>query len=88
MPVSRQPAFELGLDTRDDDSMKWILDALAPILAPAVLGLPCVAVPTGVSANVPLGVQIVAARFREDLCLGAAEAIEARTAIPTPIDPR
>jgi amidase len=88
MPVSRQPAFELGLDTRDDASMRWIFEALAPILAPAVLGLPCVAVPTGISANVPLGVQLVAARFREDLCLDAAKAIEARTAIPTPIDPR
>src|SRR5262249_41628593 len=88
MPVSRQPAFELGLDTRDDAAMTWMLDALAPILAPAVLGLPGVAVPTGVSANVPLGAQIVAARFREDLCLDAAEAIESRAAMATPIDPR
>jgi amidase len=88
MPVSREPAFELGLDTRDNASMKRIFDALAPILAPAVLGLPCVAVPSGISTNVPLGVQLVAARFREDLCLDAAEAIEARATIPTPIDPR
>jgi Asp-tRNA(Asn)/Glu-tRNA(Gln) amidotransferase A subunit family amidase len=28
--------------------------------------LPCVAVPTGVRNNVPLGVQLVAGRFRED----------------------
>jgi amidase len=88
MPVSRQPAFELGLDTRDDAAMRWIFEVLAPLLAPALLGLPCVAVPTGVSGNVPLGVQLVAARFREDLCLDAAEAIEARAMVSTPIDPR
>jgi len=60
---------------------------VAPILAPAVVGLPCVAVPTGVSENVPFGVQLVAGRFREDLCLDAAEAIETRAGLLTPIDP-
>jgi amidase len=68
--------------------MKWIFDALAPILAPALLGLPCLAVPTGLHGNIPTGVQLVAARFREDLCLDAGEAIEARAAIATPIDPQ
>ncbi len=87
MPVSREPAFELGLDQRDDAAMKRIFDALAPILAPAVLGLPCAAVPTGVRDKVPFGVQLVAARFREDLCLDAAEAIEQRAGVFTPINP-
>ncbi len=87
MPVCREPAFELGLDQRDDAAMERILDAVTPILAPAVLGLPCVAVPTGVRDNVPLGVQLVAGRFREDLCLDAAEIIESRAGALTPIDP-
>ena len=47
---------------------------------PRLYGLPCVAVPTGVSEDGPLGVQLVAGRFREDLCLDAAEAIEKRAA--------
>jgi amidase len=51
------------------------------------VGLPCVAVPTGVSDDGPLGVQLVASRFREDLCLDAAEAIEKRAGLLTPIDP-
>ena len=34
------------------------------------------------------GVQITAGRFREDLCLDAAAAIEARAPMATPIDPR
>jgi amidase len=87
MPVCREPAFGLGLDQGDALAMVRIFDAMAPILAPAVLGLPCVAVPTGVRDNVPLGVQLVAARFREDLCLDAAEVIESRASIQTPIDP-
>jgi amidase len=36
----------------------------------------------------PIGVQIVGPRFREDLTLAAAEAIEARAPSLTPIDPR
>jgi amidase len=87
MPVCREPAFELGLDQQDDAAMDRIFDAMAPILAPAVLGLPCVAVPTGIHNNVPLGVQLVAGRFREDLCLDAAEIIETRAGHLTPIDP-
>jgi amidase len=87
MPTCRQPAFALGLDTLGDAEMKWIFDAAAPLLAPALLGLPCLAVPTGVRSNIPTGVQLVAARFREDLCLDAGEAIEVRAAIATPVDP-
>jgi amidase len=34
-----------------------------------------------------VGVQIVAGRYREDLCLRAGEAIEARGTPPAPIDP-
>jgi amidase len=35
----------------------------------------------------PVGVPIVAAHFREDLCLQAGNAIEARGTPPSPIDP-
>jgi dUTPase len=47
-----------------------------------------VAVPTGIANGLPVGVQIIGPRFREDLCLAAAEAIEARVPRLTPIDPR
>ena len=52
-----------------------------------LLGLPAVAVPVGRPADVPPGVQVIGSRYREDLCLDAAEMIEARHALPTPIDP-
>ena len=38
--------------------------------------------------NGVVSVQITAGRFREDLCLEAAAAIEARAPMATPIDPR
>ncbi len=88
MPVCREPAFELGLDQQDDAAMERIFYAVVPLLAPALLGLPSVAVPTGVRDNIPLGVQIVAGRFREDLCLDAAEVVENHVGNLTPIDPQ
>jgi amidase len=47
------------------------------------------AVATGVADGVPVGVQIVAPRFREDLCLAAAEVIESRAGMVdrVPLDP-
>jgi amidase len=53
-----------------------------------LLGLPAVAVPTGETGGLPQGVQVIARRFREDLCLEAAAVIEAAAPPLTPIDPR
>ena len=41
-----------------------------------VLGLPAAVVPVALVGGHPVGVQIVAGRYREDLCLDAAQAIE------------
>ena len=43
----------------------------------AMMGLPGLAVPTGMSAGLPTGVQLVSWKFREDLILQAGELIEA-----------
>jgi hypothetical protein len=40
------------------------------------------------AGGLPQGVQIIGPRFREDLCLDAAAAIEERTEPLTPVDPR
>ncbi len=52
-----------------------------------LLGLPGLTVSTGLVGRKPVGVQLVAARHREDLCLAAGEAIEAGGVPPAPIDP-
>ena len=58
--------------------------AQLPQIALPVTGLPALALTTGLLPNgTPVGVQIVAGKFRDDVCLAVAEAIEARVpAIP------
>jgi amidase len=87
-PASNEPAFPVDLDLVDADTTRRIMAAQVMQLAVPVLGLPAVSVPTGVVDGLPMGVQIIAGRFREDLCLEAAAAIEARAPMPTPLDPR
>jgi amidase len=60
---------------------------IAPMFASSALGFPSISVPTGVEDGLPIGVQLMAARFREDLLLDAAEAIERGFGMDTPIDP-
>jgi amidase len=57
-------------------------------LPKAVPGLPGLSVPTGMAGAVPMGVQLTAPLFREDLLFDAAEVIEAHCPAMTPIDPR
>jgi amidase len=45
------------------------------------LGLPAAVVPVGLQQGHPVGVQLIGSRYREDLCLDAARAIERRTGI-------
>ena len=87
-PTSNEPAFPVNLDLVDADTTRRIMRAQIMQLVVPVLGLPAVSVPTGVADGVPTGVQITAGRFREDLCLEAAAAIEARAPMATPIEPR
>ena len=59
----------------------------APALLAPLLGLPGLAVPVGSHGKLRTGVQIMAMRNREDLCLDAGEVIEAAEGVVTPIDP-
>ncbi len=76
MPVSQQLPFRDNQDMDGQEVFSAMLDAQRSLLATPVLGFPSVAVPTRLSGGTPVGVQVVAGRFREDLCLDAAEAIE------------
>jgi amidase len=81
-PVSFEPPFQQGRDTASSESSLFLREVQMPNFTIPVLGLPAISVPTGTPDGLPMGVQIVAPRFREDLLLDAAEIIEARWAAP------
>ncbi len=86
-PICSEPVYRQGFDVESATRTAAMWRECATLMAVPVLGLPAAAVPTGVDDGAPVGVQIVGPRFREDLCLAAAEAIEARAGTITPIDP-
>ena len=86
-PVSTEPPFEVGFDTTSQPRMAEVYRAQRLLIAVNLLGLPATAVPVGRTGTIPLGVQVIGSRYREDLTLDAAEVIEARHGLPTPIEP-
>jgi Asp-tRNA(Asn)/Glu-tRNA(Gln) amidotransferase A subunit family amidase len=69
------------------------VQAIRVVLADAALAAAdeadgAVAVGAGLENGLPQGVQVIGPRFREDLCLDAAQAIETALGTLTPIDPR
>src|SRR5215470_6710131 len=87
IPVSGELPFTDNLDCKDDASFARVWRAQLPQIAIPFMGLPGLTVSTGLVGRIPVGVQIVSGRYREDLCLAAGEAIEAGGVPPSPIDP-
>ena len=87
MPVSAELPFPDQLDMRDAASFARVWQAQLTQIAIPFMGLPGLTVSTGLVGRIPVGVQVVAGRFREDLCLNAGEAIEAFGTPPAPVDP-
>jgi amidase len=86
LPTMGSLAPAHGLDTTLE-GQREVLDQIRVSLIAPVLGLPSLAVPVGRHGRLRPGVQIMAPRFREDLCLAAGEAIEAAEGIVAAIDP-
>jgi amidase len=87
MPPCGELPFPDGLDLKDDASFARVWRAQMPQIALPFIGAPGLTVSTGLVGRAPVGVQIVAGRYREDHCLLAGEAIEAGGVPPSPIDP-
>lgn len=85
-PISTEIPFEVGQD-RTAPEVAAIVSAMRMALAVNVLGVPAVALPVGIGDGLPQAVQVIGPRYREDLCLDAAAAVEDRVGIITPIDP-
>lgn len=87
MPVSAELPFADGLDLKDEDSYRRVWTAQMPQIGLPLLGLPALTVTTGMQGKTPVGVQLVAGRFREDLCLAAGRDIESGASLVSPVDP-
>jgi amidase len=87
MPSSTEVALPVNVDLEGLDGAKRTIDAISFQMLLAVLGLPGLAVPTPPVDGLPMGVQIVSRRYREDLCLDAGEIVEAHLGTFTPVDP-
>lgn len=87
IPVSAELPFPDQLDMRDEASFTRVWQAQLTQIAIPFMGLPGLTVSTSLVGRIPVGVQVVAGRFREDLCLSAGEAIESFGMPVSPIDP-
>jgi amidase len=87
LPVSAELPFPDGLDLQGEEGFQRVWRAQFILRALPAMGLPGLTVSTNLVGSVPVGVQIVAGHYREDLCLLAGKAIEARGTPPSPIDP-
>jgi amidase len=86
-PVSGELPFEQKSDVRSEEDFFRIYAAQLPQRSLPVMGLPGLAVATGTAGRAPVGVQLVAGRFREDILLDAGAVIEAAGPAPDVVDP-
>lgn len=86
-PVATDVPALAGTDL-DEGQVAETIRTMRLTMAVNALGLPAVALPVGIADGLPQAVQVIGPRYREDLCLDAAAAIEDRLGIFTPIDPR
>lgn len=85
-PIATEPPRVAGTDL-DDGQVAEDIRTMRMAMAVNALGLPAVALPVGIANHLPQAVQVIGPRYREDLCLMTAAAIEERLGILTPIEP-
>lgn len=76
MPVCAELPFRQDQDLEGDDMIAHLWEVQLPQIAIPLLGLPAISVSSGVVDGMPSGVQLVAAPWREDICLEAGELLE------------
>jgi amidase len=82
-----RPFWATDADLDPENGVELLENTIRFIAPGNVLGFPSVALPAGIAEGLPVGIQIYADLWREDLCLRAAEIVEAGFGSPAPIDP-
>lgn len=75
-PVSGELPFAQQQDVQSKEAFQAIMEAQLTQRALPVMGLPGLAVSTGQVGSVPVGVQLIAGRYREDVLIAAGADIE------------
>lgn len=88
LPTWTQPAFVAGWDIESLEGSMGTAELMRPVLPGNLLGLPCAVTPAGMADGLPVGVQVMGARYTDLRCLSVAEQIEGALGLDTPIDPR
>ncbi|MCR0985754.1 amidase family protein [Roseomonas populi] len=81
MPVSAEPPFPDLLDLESPEAFDRVIEALLPQVGLPLMSLPGLTVTTDLSGPAPLGVQLVAGRYREDILLEAGALLETEITI-------
>ncbi|WP_069300062.1 amidase family protein [Neptunicoccus sediminis] len=87
-PVSGMLPFDQQADVQSAEGFAAIMKAQLTQVAVPALGLPGLAVATGSAAGKPMGVQLLARRYREDILIAAGRDIEAARPAILPVDPQ
>lgn len=87
-PTWATPVWPRDADLDADHGVELLEDTVRFITPGNVCGLPAAVLPMGNDAGLPTSVQLYADRWREDLCLEAALAIEADLPLRRPLEPR
>lgn len=85
IPVSATLPFTDNLDVESVESLAQVVEAQITQIGLPFMGIPAIAVSTGVVDNKPVGVQMVASRYREDILFAAAKDIEEPINPVTPV---
>ncbi len=78
-PVSAELPFPDQLDVQSPQAFQRVIAAQMTQIGLPFLGIPAMTVTTGKTDSTPLGVQLVADRYREDVLFAAGKAIEAQS---------
>lgn len=80
-PFLPMPTYEWDRDAKGREGVETLLGAGAWSIAMNFMGLPAGNVPANYNDGLPVGVQLVGRRFREDMILDACAAIEGRVGL-------
>jgi len=80
-PYSLALPYPVDEDLKGDQRVANIMTDLLTSVSINCLGLPAAIAPIGIHEGVPYGIQLVGQRFREDMVLDAAEAIQSQVGI-------